>query len=212
MPPLMESDTPISTIDEIWTEITSKCTELKSTSKGILGCRFLYSPCITFTTNNGLLIAGMNPGKEADMDDRAYPKKQRNAYLWETWAGNGDYQKRVCNFAQRLAGELSIRDWHAFFNNTLTSNFLPFRSASDAELGSARRPAKAFARHMWSKLLVQLQIRTIVAFGGPAERGFNGVINELPSHQRPKLLGLQHSRCGFVTDSEVSQAKALITR
>src|ERR1035437_1838953 len=140
---------PRVSLDDAWKKITLKYSELKKLSPGVLGCRFLYSPRSTFTTNNGLLIAGMNPGREADMDDRAYPRKDCNAYLWEEWTRSGGYQDRVRNFVERLARALGQSDWQEFFNNTVTSNFLPFRSESYPALGSALRPAKAFAHELW---------------------------------------------------------------
>lgn len=203
---------------DAWKKITVKCAELKGLSRGVLGCRFLYSPQSTFTKNNGLLIAGMNPGKEADMDDRAYPRKDCNAYLWETWTGGGAYQRRVCNFVERLARALGQSDWQGFFNNTVTSNFLPFRSESYEALGSARRPAKEFAHDLWLQLIPQLGVRMVVCFGTPAKKGFARVLAQLDIANQPELLPLQHSaglfplqhsRCPPVTDAQIEKAKTL---
>jgi len=199
---------PIS-LEDVWKSITVECFELKGLEPGVLGCRFLYSPPSTFTKNNNqLLIAGMNPGKEADMDDRAYPRKDCNAYLWETWTRNRNYQDRVCNFVKRLALALGESDWQQFFNNTVTSNFLPFRSESDAALGQARRRARIFAQKLWLRLIPQLGIRTVVCFGGPAREGFTPVLVKLGLGDR--LLPLRHSRCGFATATEIERARKLV--
>jgi hypothetical protein len=200
---------PRVSLDDAWKKITLKYSELKKLSPGVLGCRFLYSPRSTFTTNNGLLIAGMNRGREADMDDRAYPRKDCNAYLWEEWTRSGGYQDRVRNFVERLARALGQSDWQEFFNNTVTSNFLPFRSESYPALGSALRPAKAFAHELWLQLIPQLGVRTLVCFGSDAKAGFAQVIAKLDVWSQPGLLPLQHSRCGRVTDAEIEMAKRL---
>jgi hypothetical protein len=193
----------------VWKGITAECSELKGLSHGVTGCRFLYSPRSTFTDNNKLLIAGMNPGREADMDDRAYPRQDCNAYLWEEWTRPNGYQKRVCDFVRRLALAVGESDWQQFFNNTVTSNFLPFRSESDAALGRARQRAKEFAHNLWLQLIPQLGIRTVVCFGGPARKGFAPVLDELGLGDR--LLSLPHSRCPAVTDAEIERAGKLFT-
>jgi hypothetical protein len=151
----------------------------------------------------------MNPGKEADMSDRPYPRKNCNAYLWEAWTGTGDYQNRVRDFVERLARVRGYTDWQGFFNNTLTSNFLPFRSESDGALGPARQPAKVFAHALWLRLIPQLGIRAIVCFGSPAKAGFERVIAELGVKSQPELLPLRHSRCGLVTNADIARAKTL---
>lgn len=203
------TETRYLTLENVWEKILTKCSELKEVSSGVLGCRFLYSPKATFLSSNGLLIAGMNPGKERDMSDRPYPARDHNAYLWETWAGSADYQSRVRDFVQRLAIEAGEPDWKAFFDRTLTSNFLPFRSESDSTLGMARRSAKAFSHGLWSELLPHLGVRMVVAFGSPAGAGFARVISNMPESQRPSLLRLQHSRCGYATDEEITRAKQM---
>ncbi len=195
-------------LNDVWKSITVECSELKGLSRGVIGCRFLYSPPSTFTNNNQLLIAGMNPGREVDMSDRAYPRKDCNAYLWETWTRNRDYQDRVCNFVKRLTLALGESNWQQFFNNTVTSNFLPFRSESDAALGQARQPARIFAQKLWLRLIPQLGIRTVVCFGGPARDGFTPVLVKLGLGDR--LLPLRHSRCGSVTDAEIERARKLL--
>lgn len=203
----------IISLEDVRTKIIAECSELQRLSSGVLGWRFLYSPKSTFKDNNGLLIAGMNPGKEVDMDDRAYPKKDCNAFLWEVWTKNRDYQSRVCNFVERLAVARGESDWRGFFNNTVTSNFLPFRSEGDKDLRSARRPAKKFAHELWLQLIPQLGIRTVVCFGASAREGFIRVLAERVLAERglgDRLLPLRHSRCGLVTPAEIERAVHLL--
>src|ERR1700676_30061 len=125
----------------MWLDIQEETARLKHVNPAVLGCRFLYSPEETLTTNNGLLLAGMNPGIEANMSDRPYPADGRNAYLTEDW-GLSPFRPRMVSFMTGLFEKFGLEDVETAFNQPLTSTFLPFRTARFADLGREGKKAR----------------------------------------------------------------------
>ena len=157
---------------ELWDEILAETRALQREAPDVLGARFLYSPQSTLEQNNGLLVVGMNPGREEDMTDRPYPPDGKNAFLTERWTGSS-YQSTVVEFLEFIAFELDLGVGEEPFQNTLMSNYLPFRTRSyDALSAGVRARAERFADALWRRILRAANIRAIVAMGAPASAAF----------------------------------------
>ena len=113
----------------------------------------------------------MNPGREIDMRDRPYPEDDRNAYLTEDW-GTSPFRPRMVAFMTGLFREFGLEDTELAFNQTLTSNFLPFRTARFADLRDERKHAREYGAWLWSEILPLVSVRAIICCGEPSWNGF----------------------------------------
>jgi hypothetical protein len=167
--------------EDIWAEIVRETALLKTLSPGVDGCRFLYSSRDTFDRNTGLLIAGINPGREEDMRDRSFAENGRNAYLGETWS-RSPYQLRIKALMEAIYRHFGVAeaDLEAAINQTLTANFMPFRSNRSSDIrGEAGRLARSYSTDLWCRILPKARVRAVVCSGDLAFRGFSKVCSKV---------------------------------
>jgi hypothetical protein len=156
----------------LWYEIKAETVRLQKESDKILGCRFLYSSHRTFQRNTGLLIAGINPGKEKDMRDRAYPEGNINAYLSDDeWSGS-PFRSRMVDLMRGIYAHYGILDTDGAINATLTSNLVPFRTHRFNLRGATREQALGFSKDLWARALPLCGIRAVLCTGEVSYRGF----------------------------------------
>jgi hypothetical protein len=164
-------------LDDLCSNIAAALPALKQLDERITGYRFLYSGRATFECNNGLMIAGINPGNESDSSDRFFTTDGRNAYLTETWRGPR-FQPEMLAFMYGLFSELgtSEPDIPRAFDETLMSNLIPFRSARFGPLSAdVKRHLRGFAKDLWAAALPQTNVRAIICCGEETYDGFASV-------------------------------------
>jgi len=166
-----------STFDAICATIADAAKTVKGRDPAITGYRFLYSARETFTKNNGLMLAGLNPGNEADLSDRNYASDGRNAYRTEAWTGKR-FQPEMVRFMTELFGELDVtqQDLEKCFDQTLTSNWIPFRAGRFSKLcPETQAELRRFATQLWTWALPETGVRAIICCGQECYDGFAAV-------------------------------------
>lgn len=183
------------TFDELCSTIDGAAPGFKQLDSKITGYRFLYSGRSTFERNNGLMIAGLNPGNEADMSDRFFTNDGRNAYLTETWRGP-NFQPQMLAFMYGLFSEFGTPepDIERAYDETLVSNWIPFRSARFNTLPEkVKHDLGTFASKLWTAALPQAKVRAIVCCGEEAYRGFASVRATSEELGRLTLVRITHA-------------------
>ena len=162
-------------VETAWREIVAETVRFRERDSAILGCRFLYSPKRTFFENTGLLVAGINPGREIDMRDRPYPEQEMSAFLYEDW-GTGRYRYSILELMRGIYRHYAIENTDEAISATLTSNFLPFRSGRFSEISKdTRNDIIRFSTRMWQKLIPLTGIRAVLCSGQAAWDGMYAV-------------------------------------
>jgi hypothetical protein len=131
-----------------------------------LGWRFLTSPSATFNESQEILLLTLNPA-----GDRDYPEHPResceagSAYIVESWdsrpAGEAPLQRQVRALFAELAKRINGGSGDYLLGNSLSAQFVPFRSANFNALHEKEKSV-AFARELWSDIL--RYIRPIIVF------------------------------------------------
>jgi hypothetical protein len=180
-----------------WREIARKAARLRTIDNAVLGCRFLYSPPWTLLQNTGLLVVGINPGREADMRDRPYPDRDANAYLWEDW-GVSRYRYAMLGLMRAIYRHYGAADSDTAINATLTSNFIPFRSARFSEITKdVRADMISFSIDMWRTLLPQTGVRAVLCAGQVAWDGMYRVCRDIGLPSPVSVPHASHSSFGM---------------
>lgn len=141
------------------------CAEYLSlkTAGAVGGVRFLYGPALSLNDPNGVVLLGINPGGEVDLSDRLC--SSHTGYYSELWT-TSDYRTQVCDFMKTCFGLAGAADWKSAWDRCLTSNLIPFRSPSLAELENRPR-SREFSRALWRDIFAEIEPKTIIAFGKP---------------------------------------------
>lgn len=89
------------------------------------------------------------------------------------------YARRVCRLFQAIADALGEGSaWRSLMDETLTSNFCPFRSrAWPPEHRTAE--TVAFSQDLWRSLCAHLRPRVLLCLGKDAQRAFTAVYEDL---------------------------------
>lgn len=167
---------------------------------------FLYSPPQTLVQNTGLLVVGINPGRENDMRDRPYPDRNENAYLWEDW-GTSRYRLAMLGLMRAIYRHYRAIDVDAAINSTLTSNFIPFRSARFSNVEkNVRADMIAFSMDLWRRLLPLTGVRAVLCAGRVAWDGMYDVCRDLGLPSPVCLPHASHPSFGtWCTDYAIRQ-------
>jgi hypothetical protein len=162
-----------------------------------LGWRFLYSPTATLSPDTRIMFLGLNPGGGV-FEAPIAGVEDGNAYRVETWPRNGPrLQAEVQALFQALANELDAPgDWRRIMDNTLTSNFCPFRSRSWDALPS-KDPAIRFSENRWTPLLQGLSPMLVICNGSGVLDAFEPVL--LSSRYRKVSEGRHATGWGNIT-------------
>ncbi len=127
-----------------------------------LGWRFLYSPASTLSENTKLMFSGINPGGA----HYGYPVpsvEEGNAYRIERWGSHGQpngLQAQVRLLYEDLAEKLH-QPANALMDETLATNFCPFRSPSWDRL-QKKRESVMFSKRLWSSIFEHISPRVII--------------------------------------------------
>lgn len=164
-----------ATIDAKHRELGYKC-----------GWRFLYTTAATLACSNGLLFLGLNPGGDGR---EGYPANVCNAldhgnayYTEKNWDAKGEnaLQKQVKLFFELLAKSPlgKNRSSTQLMDETLTSNFCPFRSPSWKVL-PRREEAVSFSTQFWTELLPQTKPRVILCMAGMTYSSIGSLLKKI---------------------------------
>lgn len=141
-----------------------------------LGWRFLYTPASTLDCPNGTMLVGLNPG--GDECEITPSVEEGNAYLVESWPGDGAIlQNQVQQFFGVLyrAGTVPGSSPREALNETLTTNYCPFRAPTWNEL-SQKKDAKRFSDQFWRWLLPKIEPGLILCMGRKPYRLFQDIL------------------------------------
>lgn len=147
------------------TRYTTLIRDAYSTLGYTLGWEFLYTPAITLGCPNGFLLLGINPG--GDSFGITESVEEGNAYLVQQWSPDGTrLQNQVKAFFDVLAGTFvgGPGQGTALLNETLTTNFCPFRSPTWRQL-PRQAEAIVFSSNLWNQLLSEITPRVILCMG-----------------------------------------------
>jgi hypothetical protein len=115
-------------------------------SGNTLGYRFLYCPQECLSTNNGILLLGLNPGghqKEKNILDVS----KSLAYETEAWAGNAIGQSPLQKQVMLLLNSITEQA-----NQTLASNIVFFRSRDWSRLKNKTTSIKSCMK-IWRSII-----------------------------------------------------------
>jgi hypothetical protein len=122
-----------------------------------LGWRFLYSSSRTLSSNVPIFFAGLNPGGNSPEKPIASVEKG-NAYRVEPWK-NGHHhnklQQQVCLLYEKVANKLGTVNRDILMDNSLVTNFCPFRSSDWKSLPN-RKMSEEFSRKLWLNILTHI--------------------------------------------------------
>ncbi|BAY22583.1 hypothetical protein NIES2100_23460 [Calothrix sp. NIES-2100] len=122
-----------------------------------LGWRFLYSPSRTLSSNVPIFFAGLNPGGNSYEPPKA-SVEEGNAYLVEGWKDvhhHDKLQRQVCLLYEKVANKLGTVNRDILMDNSLVTNFCPFRSSDWKSLPN-RKKSEEFSRKLWFHLLTHI--------------------------------------------------------
>lgn len=127
------------------------------------GWRFLYGPRNTLTNHNGLSIFGLNPAGNKYSVTESVGKG--NAYRIETWSSARKLQQQIILLFVNISNNLKEKlDWKELLDQTLTSNFIPFRSPNIKKL-----PDKIncidFSENLWKRTFHNSSLKVIICIG-----------------------------------------------
>jgi hypothetical protein len=153
-----------------------------------LGWRFLYSPAKTFSSKTRIWLIGTNPG--GCHFERSKPSVEKgNAYRVEPWDGGrlNPLQKQVCAFYSIVSKAIPGSDFATLMDETLSANFVPFRSASWAKLRQ-KRTSIQFARSIWAEILAFIRPDVIVTMGSEIMRQIDSLLEASGSSVRARSI------------------------
>jgi hypothetical protein len=145
-----------------------------------LGWWFLYSPASTLSVNTQMFFLGDNPGGK-NYEEPIASVEKGNAYRVELWPGgkNGapnPLQMQVRKLFMILSEKLGHQPpWSDLMDQTLTSNFCPFRSP-EWKLLPRQEESLAFSRRLWSSILDYTSPSVIVCNGKNSFKHFTSLM------------------------------------
>ena len=181
--------------DAVCERIALGAAQIRRIDDNITGWRFLYTARETLTENNGLMVAGINPGGEADMSDRGFSADGKNAYRTEKWDGP-KYQREMVEFLNEVYKFLGVSEngLESAFDRTLATNFVPFRSAQFSTLSPETQAlARHFARALWTDVLPLTNVRAILCCGQETYDGFKEVRSRCDTGRDLQLVPMVHA-------------------
>ena len=145
-----------------------------------LGWRFLYTPRRTLDARSRLLFVGTNPGGSEYV--RPIPSvEDGNAYRVETdWGPSGTrHQEQVRRLYEHLARKLERDDVERLMDETLASNFCPFRSGSWPVPNKKRSVAFSYElwRDVWRHVLRHVERPVTICNGRDALHYFRSLLD-----------------------------------
>ena len=156
-----------------------------------LGWCFLHSSKKTLTSSTKLMFVGINPGGGGSSTPiPSLPPSQfiqasceeGNAYRVKDWGETGrQHQNEVQKMFRRLSSVGIGTSWEDLMDNTLTSNFCPFRSPGGGWTRQDRddkKEAVQFSYELWSDILPHLEPKVIICDGNGGDSAF-GYFTEL---------------------------------
>ena len=133
-----------------------------------LGWRFLYSPAKTLSVNTRILFIGKNPGGSSYVSPIA-SVEEGNAYRVERWGKHNAYNPlqgqvhKLFGVLSQKLGRVSATD---LMDDTLTSNFCPFRSSGWSTL-HRKSESLSFSVNLWSWIFDHVSPTVIICNGTP---------------------------------------------
>ena len=151
-----------------------------------LGWRFVTGPRRTFAVGTRIAFITLNPAGRAE--DPAHPRansEDGSAYWIESWegcpAGAAPLQRQVQELFARIAliagASESAREFVE--SRVLTAHFVPFRSPQLKAL-PRHQESVAFARTLWSDILVAWTPRTILTIDRETFEGLHAILSAPP--------------------------------
>ena len=112
---------------------------------------------------------GLNPGG-SNFEDPMPSVEEGNAYWVERWGKNGAYnslQRQVQKLFHGTSVKSQIGNWRTLLDNSLDSNFIPFRSSSYQNL-QREKEVMEFSEELWKNILPNIHPHMIFCIGnGP---------------------------------------------
>lgn len=146
-----------------------------------LGWRFLYSPASTLSTNPRILFVGDNPGgSDFEAPVASVEEGNRRFKPWPR-GKNGELnplQKQVCELFRVVSKKLDHQtSWQDLMDETLTSNFCPFRSPS-WPLNHRQEESMAFSFRLWTRMFQYISPSVLICMSrNPSHKYFRKVLN-----------------------------------
>lgn len=147
------------------------------------GWSYLYTPRRTLHKSARFLFMGLNPGGEGTLESTALSTEAGNAYhhdVENNWIGNGQaspLQQQVMLFYSLLASRMNYPDARRLMDESLAANFCPFRSKSWMDL-KEREKTISFCKDLWSGILINTRITTIVCMSSIVHKHMTALILE----------------------------------
>jgi hypothetical protein len=121
---------------------------------------------------NGLMFLGLNPGgedRDGAPDSLCQAIEKGNAYYTELWRkleGKHPLQIQVQELFKSLMKSplWKVGSFEQLLDETLTSNFCPFRSRSWAKM-ARKEEAIRFSTELWAEVLPEIKPRVIICMG-----------------------------------------------
>ncbi len=140
--------------DEYDEYFEEKCREIESMYKELKhekGWRFLMSSRRTLAAETKIALIALNPG--GDKFEPPMPSCDGSAYLYEKWIkhGKSKLQEQVKKLFEQIAERTSHENYKDLLNNSLSAQYIPFRSKDIKSLLS--RPAsEEFSKALWKNI------------------------------------------------------------
>lgn len=161
--------------DEKCEEIKAKYGELNLDPEFDLGWTFLMSSRKTLSPKTKIAFITLNPG--GGEKEKPVHSCDGAAYLYERWNKDGkspfqvQIQKLFEGLHERIGKQPYVNDYKDLMNNTLCSQYIPFRSKDYASLPE-KKLSKKFSDTLWKnifsecirpKLVITLSVETFYA-------------------------------------------------
>ncbi len=135
------------------------------------GWRFLFCPKKRIIDNNRVLILGLNPGEGvAEGDDISESVEEGNVYLdnWNEDCGdegkiNDKLQRNLKDLFKKVS-EKCGKKWEDIIKDSLTSNFISFRSQNIKSL-KQKKECYEFAFKLWTDVIEKNDFKVIICMG-----------------------------------------------
>jgi uracil-DNA glycosylase len=169
------------------TGMTEFCDEIQQAHDDLghtLGWRFLGSKPETLSPDTRLALFALNPGESTYHPPIPY-NANGNMYRVETWwpkHQRAGLQRQVQLLYAGIAAQLGA-DRDTFMDESLVSNFCPFRSRSWATLVNPRESI-AFSERLWARVLTLVHPDVIVCLGSPAMKHMSPIVSSLHGNYR----------------------------
>ncbi|MBD2210084.1 hypothetical protein H6G27_09355 [Nostoc linckia FACHB-104] len=172
---------------------TDAVAQIEDTYVGLnhqLGWRFLYSPSRTLTSNIPIFFAGLNPGGNLYEAPKA-SVEEGNAYRVETWKDghHNKLQQQVCLLYEKIANKLETVNRDTLMDNSLVTNFCPFRSSDWKSLPN-RKFSEEFSRKLWFNILKNIYSSVFICLTDKTFKEFRNLLLQIGAVEQKSISQL----------------------